>query len=214
MGEACNKAVRPIEIGQGSQAFPPAMTFFLGQRAPAEVTGLGNLEILQSKKLALFCSVRCPGKLILAAHDFCQELRDKGVTVIAGFHSPVERECLNILLRGTGSIIICPARGLEGMRLPTGHKAAMDQGRVLYLSPFKAHQRRATAQMAVYRNLFVAALADAVFVAYAHLGSKTEESCREVLGWKKTVYTRDSDSNANLINLGAKLVQQSVIGLK
>jgi predicted Rossmann fold nucleotide-binding protein DprA/Smf involved in DNA uptake len=95
------------------------------------------------------------------------------------------------------------------MRLPTGHKAAMDQGRVLYLSPFKAHQRRATAQMAVYRNLFVAALADAVFVAYAHPGSKTEEFCREVLGWKKTVYTLESDSNANLFALGAQTTRSA-----
>jgi len=71
-----------------------------------------------------------------------------------------------------------------------------------------------SAQMAVYRNLFVAALADAVFVAYAHPGSKTDEDCREVLRRGKTIHTLDSDSNANLINLGAKPIQQSVIALK
>jgi len=151
------------------------------------ITALGNLEVLQSKKLALFCSVRCPGKLILATHDFCHELRNKGVTVVGGFHSPVERECLNILLRGTGRIIICPARGLEGIRMRAELKAAIDQGRMLFLSPFKAQQRRATAQMAVYRNLFVAAVADAIFVAHARPTGKTEQFCREVLGWRKTV---------------------------
>jgi predicted Rossmann fold nucleotide-binding protein DprA/Smf involved in DNA uptake len=93
-------------------------------------------------------------------------------------------------------------------------KAAIDQGRMLFLSPFKAQQRRATAQMAVYRNLFVAAVADAIFVAHARPTGKTEQFCREVLGWKKTVYTLESDSNANLIDLGAKPVEQSVIALK
>jgi predicted Rossmann fold nucleotide-binding protein DprA/Smf involved in DNA uptake len=90
----------------------------------------------------------------------------------------------------------------------------MDQGRILYLSPFKDRQRRATAQMAVFRNLFVAALADSIFVAYAHPAGKTEQFCREVLGWRKTVYTLESDSNANLISLGAKPVQQSEVALK
>ena len=178
------------------------------------ITALGNLEVLQSKKLALFCSVRCPGKLILATHDSCQELRNESVTVVGGFHSPVERECLNILLRGTGRIIVCPARSLEGIRMRAELKASIDQGRTLFLSPFKAQQRRATAQMAVYRNLFVAAVADAIFVAHARPTGKTEQFCREVLGWGKTVYTLDSDLNANLIDLGAKPVQGSVIALK
>jgi predicted Rossmann fold nucleotide-binding protein DprA/Smf involved in DNA uptake len=179
---------------------------FLGERAPAVITALGNLEVLGSKKLAFFCSVRCPGKLILAAHDLCQEIRNKHITVVGGFHSPVEQECLNVLLRGSGSVIICPARSLKGMRLPAELKAAMKQGRILYLSPFKDRLRRATTQMAAFRNLLVAALADSILVAYAHPGSKTEKLCREVLGWKKTVYALESDFNANLRDLGAQAV--------
>ena len=172
---------------------------------------LGNVEILRSGKLALFCSVRCPGKLILATHDFCQELRNKRVTVMGGFHSPVERECLNILLRGSGPIIICPARSLKGMRVPNEVKASMHQGRILYLSPFEDRQRRATAQMAAYRNLFVAALAESILVAYAHPGSKTEEFCREVLCWKKAVFTLENGLNANLLGKGAQAVGPGTI---
>ena len=86
-------------------------------------------------------------------------------------------------------------------------KAAIDQGRMLFLSPFKAQQCRATAQIAVYRNLFVAAVADAIFVAHARPTGKTEQLWREVLGSRKTVYTVESDLNANLIDLGAKPVQ-------
>ena len=196
-----------VQIGQASQDYPQEVRTLLGDAAPAEVTMLGNAEILQSRKLAIFCSVRCPGKLILAAHDFCQELKNKKVTVAGGFHSPVERECLNILLRGFGSIIVSPARGLERMRVPTEHRTAMDQGRILYLSPFKNRERRPTAQMADFRNRFVAALADSVFVAYAHPGSKTEELCRELLGWKKPVFALESDLNANLFLLGAQPVR-------
>ncbi|HEY5910764.1 MAG TPA: hypothetical protein VJA21_09200 [Verrucomicrobiae bacterium] len=83
-----------------------------------EVTVLGDPALLRRQKLALFCSVKCPGDLILRAYDYAKKLRDDGVTVIGGFHSPVEKECLRILLRGTQPVIICPARSLANMRVP------------------------------------------------------------------------------------------------
>jgi hypothetical protein len=60
---------------------------------------------------ALFCSARCPGRAILAAHDQAALWRDEGRCVVGGFHSPVEEECLRILLRGRQPVIVCPARG-------------------------------------------------------------------------------------------------------
>lgn len=49
------------------------------------------------------CSVRsnCLGDVILKTLDLMCELRDADAYVVSGFHSPMERECLNILLRGT-----------------------------------------------------------------------------------------------------------------
>jgi hypothetical protein len=85
--------------------------------APMQVSAIGNTDILHEKKLAFFCSVRCPGSIIIQTYDCMKALRDAGVTVIGGFHSPMERECLNILLRGTQPAIICPARSLENMRI-------------------------------------------------------------------------------------------------
>jgi hypothetical protein len=68
---------------------------------------------LAEPKLALFCSVRCPGDAILGAYDAAQKLRDDSVTVVSGFHSPVEKECLRILLRGTQPVIILPGAGFR-----------------------------------------------------------------------------------------------------
>jgi len=83
------------------------------------VTVIGNPVILQRNKLALFCSKKCPGNLILKAYDLVHELRESGTTVISGFHTPIEKECLRILLRGDQPIIICPARSIENMRIPS-----------------------------------------------------------------------------------------------
>jgi predicted Rossmann fold nucleotide-binding protein DprA/Smf involved in DNA uptake len=135
---------------------------------------LGNQDILQQKKLALFCSRKCPGNLILKAYDLARSLREDGVTVISGFHTPVEKECLRILLRGTQPIIICPARSIDGMRLPSAWRQPLAQGRLLILSPFAKTHRRMTAALAARRNEFVASMADDVLFIHIAMRSKTE----------------------------------------
>src|SRR6266545_2049703 len=72
----------------------------LGPRAAAQIFALGKLDLLALPKIALFCSSRCPGCLILPAYDQATKWRHEGRCVISGFHSPVEKECLSILLRG------------------------------------------------------------------------------------------------------------------
>ncbi len=68
--------------------------------------------MLDRPKVVLFCSVKCPGKLILNTYDLAKRFRDEGVSVISGFHSPMEQECLRILLRSPHPVIWCLARGV------------------------------------------------------------------------------------------------------
>jgi predicted Rossmann fold nucleotide-binding protein DprA/Smf involved in DNA uptake len=193
-----------VKLSCDSPQYPGGVRRFLQNRVPATITALGNLEILQAKLLALFCSVKCPGKLILETYDLAHRLREEGATVIGGFHSPMERECLDVLLRGTAPVILCPARGMGKIRLRPEFRKPLENGRLLLLSPFNDKQRRATQEAAMARNRFVAALADAVFVAYAAPNSKTENFCREVLGWGKPLLTFESSEDSALVALGAK----------
>ena len=68
--------------------------------------------ILGRPKIALFCSVKCPGKLILQTYDLVRQFRQDGTLVISPFHSPMEQECLRILLRPPHPVIWALARGL------------------------------------------------------------------------------------------------------
>ena len=192
-----------VSILSSDAKYPAPLLKHLGRHAPARLFALGNLDILQTKPLALFCSRKCPGNLILQTYDLAQHWRDQGVTVIGGFHSPMERECLNILLRSPHPVIICPARGLP-KRLPPEWKRPLSEGRLLLLSAFLETVRRATEETAHRRNLLVAALADKIFVAYAEPNSKTEFFCREIIAWGKPLITWDG--NDNLVALGARLV--------
>jgi predicted Rossmann fold nucleotide-binding protein DprA/Smf involved in DNA uptake len=129
------------------------------------------------------------------------------MTVISGFHSPMERECLTILLRGAQPVIICPARNINNMRINREYKKPLKDGRLLFLSPFDENQRRISAKRSHYRNLFVAALFAVIFVAHAGPSSKTEAFCKEILCWKKPIYTFDSNYNKNLIEIGARPIR-------
>jgi hypothetical protein len=46
----------------------------------------------------------------------------------------MERECLTILLRGTQTVIVCPARSINGMRIKKEYEKPLKEGRLLFLS--------------------------------------------------------------------------------
>jgi len=189
----------------GDDRYPLGLAAMLGGAAP-RIAAMGDVGLLRQRKVALFSSVRCPGSLILKTYDYACSLRDAGATVISGFHSPMEKECLTLLLRGHQPIIICPARSIEGMRLPKPWRQPMGEDRLLVLSSFPVGQNRATAERARARNLLVAALADEVFVSYASPGGKMEQFCRQVVSWRKPLLTFNAPENANLLAFGARQV--------
>jgi predicted Rossmann fold nucleotide-binding protein DprA/Smf involved in DNA uptake len=154
----------------------------LGVDAPPKLTALGKLELLALPKTALFCSARCPGNVILRTYDQAAQWRAAGRCVISGFHSPVEKECLQILLRGTQPIIFCPARSLPH-RVPSEWRKSLTGGRLLVISPFAGHASRVTAELAWKRNELVAALADEVFIAHATVGGQSEKLSRRLIKW-------------------------------
>ncbi len=152
--------------------YPEGLRRCLGEEAPGSVRVLGNTGVLGRDLLALFCSVRCPGDLILRTYDLAQALREQGVAVVGGFHSPMEQECLRILLRGPPPVVVCPARSIEGMRLPVAWRGPVEAGRLLVVSPFEEKAKRVTTELAERRNRFVAALAERVFISYAEPGAR------------------------------------------
>jgi len=197
-------------IDRGDSNYPTTLSRYLGQHTPKTLTAIGNPDILQSKTLAFLCSNKCPGNIILKTYDLLRQLRESGITVISGFHSAMERECLNILLKGRQSVIICPARSIEGMRIKPEYRKPLEDGRLLILSPFSGKERRISSDRAVRRNYFVAALATAIFIPYAAPGSKTKTFCQELLKWGKQVYTIDDEKNTSLIERGIKTISPEI----
>ena len=188
-----------------------------GTAAPLSTPQLyivGEPTVLDRPKIALFCSVKCPGKLILETYDLAQRFRNEGVLVISPFHSPMEQECLRILLRSPSPVIWALARGLYRQipSKPVNCRKAVAEGRLIMVTPFPDTVRHITAETATTRNQLVVGMADAVVVAHAAPGSKMEALCRDILAAGKPLYTFDHPANGTLLESGAKSITSLNLG--
>lgn len=127
---------------------------------------LGNKKLINTKPIALYCSVKCPGDKILQTYNQCIKWREEGQSIISGFHSPLEKECLRILLKGTQPVIISPARGIW-KRIPKEWQPHIENGLMLIVSIFTESITRMTKETAIKRNEFIMKLASAVYIAHA-----------------------------------------------
>lgn len=198
-----------MSVESREQLVPQRVREALGEHAPEMLAVIGDAALLERPLLGLVCSVRCPGSIILAAYDLALALREAGVPVAGGFHSPMERELLRMLLRGRQPVVIVPARGLASMRIPAEWRDPIAQGRLVVISPFAEDgaPRRATAAAAQARTRFVAAVSAGVLAVHAAPGGKTEALCREVVAWGRPLLALDDEHNAALMALGARAVR-------
>jgi predicted Rossmann fold nucleotide-binding protein DprA/Smf involved in DNA uptake len=130
----------------------------------------GRAALLDAPLNALLCSRACPGKKIIEAIDLAQRWRAENRAAISGFHTPVEKECLRVFLRGPQPLVICPARGIDPFQLPADWQPKFKRGELLIASPFDSSIRRPTKETADARNRFVISLSHSMTVIYASPG--------------------------------------------
>ena len=176
----------------------------LTEQHSASIHGVGRRDILREPIIGLICSVQCPGSIVIKTFDAIRELRDAGIVVACGFHSPMEEECLDFLLRGEQPVIVCPAKGLARLRIPASWRTAIDAGRLLIISPFDDTITTATKDRAAPRNEFVAAISDVIVIPHASAAGKAEALARQVQAHHQPLFTFDDDENQSLLELGAR----------
>jgi len=196
--------VKPQRIVLGDRAYPKALTNRLTNTAPQSLYALGDLEILGNHLIGLICSIQCPGSIVIKTFDVIRRFRDEKIVMIGGFHSPMERECLDLLLRGSQPVILCPARNLRNLRIGKVAREALAEGRLLVLSFFADEVRRTTSSQAIIRNDWVSSLSEAILVPHAAKNGKTWVSVRRAIDSDQKVFTFEDEANCDLISSGAK----------
>lgn len=100
-----------------------------------------------------------------ASSQSMSKMRDEGVCVMSGFQSPLEKEVLNILLKGTSPLILVLARRMWDERhIPTLFRKPLAEGRLLVVSPVSQSIRRVDARSAAQRNRYIRDHADSLFL--------------------------------------------------
>lgn len=131
---------------------------------------LGNKEILNNYKVGFLCSRKVPANIILKTYDWAVEQRDKGICVVSGFHSKIEKDVFDILIKGTQPIILVLARGMM-KRFDKRLTELFDSGRLLIISPFNQNIKRITSKTSLKRNFIIAEISDKIFIPYHSLQS-------------------------------------------
>lgn len=191
---------------------PARISTRVDRAAFPQLAAIGDLGILARPLLAFFCSRKCPGALILRVYDLAVALRDRGVVVVGGFQTPMEREALTVLLRGGQPIVVCPNRAIDGYAVPAEWREGVAGGRMLLLSPFPPAERRKTAPLAEARNRFAAAVADEILIAHASPGGATERLALGLLAAGRPVLTLDDPANTALLAAGARVFDADPVG--
>lgn len=121
---------------------------------------IGNKELLKQKKVGFLASRKISSLSILPTLDWATEVsKREDIAIVSGFHSKMERNVLEILLKGQCGIIVVLARGMY-RKLPKQYEEAMSQNRLLIISNEKDNVKRVSEQTAHKRNKFVREIAD------------------------------------------------------
>ncbi|MCB9112221.1 MAG: DNA-processing protein DprA [Anaerolineales bacterium] len=148
-----------------------------------EIDYIGNIELINTAKLAIFSSAKCPASQILRAHDYAKEIRNGEMGIISGFHAPAEKEVLEVLLKGTCPVVVVLGRRLERARIPAAWETEVEKGRMLVISPFKEYQKYVTKEISLKRNDLAARIAGRVLIVHASEGGKLQT---QIEAWKSS----------------------------
>lgn len=149
---------------------------------------IGNIDLLEQIDFTFLCSSKCPGNIIIKIQAQAFQWREKGLAIASGFHSPVEKEVLNVLIKGTQPIVICPARSLNNMRLPKLWRSGLNENRILIITPIHRSNKRPTKELCNKRNAFLVKLTKKVYIPYVDASGKMVELYNKLKDEDKLIF--------------------------
>jgi len=134
---------------------------------------IGNLKLLNLPKTAFLCSSKYSSKAVLKSYDWAKEQCKNERCIISGFHSVLEKDVLQILLKGDQPIIYALARGMF-KKVPDKLKLAVESGRMLIVTPFDKSIVWTTRENAEIRNQLCIELAENITIAHITQGGQLD----------------------------------------
>lgn len=145
---------------------------------------LGNISLRDYKKIGYFASSKIASLSVLPTLDWAAEVAScEDIAIVSGFHSKMEREVLDFLLRGKCGIVCVLARSIY-KKIPEKFCEAYNSGRVLFIAPFKTSTTMASRHLCGKRNEYVASISDELIFSSINVGSSLHRICWNFSGVK------------------------------
>lgn len=142
--------------------------------------GIGNALLLKEPLTAFFASRQCSGAAIRTAMDWAVQQARSRTALIGGFHSPLEKSVLELMLAADAPVVIVIARSVEQARLPPSWQRAVRLGTAAVVGLENA-PARLTSESAARRNDWVAERAANIVLAHVAAGGGL---ARQAAQWK------------------------------
>lgn len=147
---------------------------------------LGNMDLLTLRKVGFLASRKVNPTSVIPTINWANEVsHDPNIAIISGFQSTLEREVLDIILKGTCGIIYALNRSLY-RQIPLNLSPAFDSNRILFISLTSEKTTRPTATNANIRNHYITDIADTLAFASVDEASSLHQlmqtdKCTEIL---------------------------------
>lgn len=123
---------------------------------------IGNTSLFDRKKIGFLAGSKIAPLSVLPTLDWASEIATReDVAVVSGFHSQLERQVLDLLLKGKCGIICVLARSLYA-KIPLEFQSTFTDGRLIFVS--EERHVRPTKNSAYRRNQLVVSLSDELVI--------------------------------------------------
>jgi len=200
--------------------YPKRLIQRLGDKCPEKIYYHGPLELLNHFTIAVICSDRSSGLVLMETNQVLFTMREYEMNYIGGWHSVIETEIFRLsLFRKNTTTTLFSAKGLRNEKFksflrdrffPPLHEFPEEdeyfrrakEGELLMLSVSDPDETRQLRKNIMERNWIACALADIVFIPYGPKGSKTYTMAKRIYEAELPVFTIDSDECKDLHKIG------------
>ncbi|WP_289630417.1 hypothetical protein [uncultured Phocaeicola sp.] len=126
---------------------------------------LGNMDLLNLRKVGFFASRKVNPTSVIPTINWANKVsRNPNAAIVSGFQSTLEREVLDIALKGICGIIYVLNRSLY-RQIPLNLHLAFESNRILFISLTSEKTTRPSAVNATNRNHYITNIADTLVFA-------------------------------------------------
>ena len=122
----------------------------------------GNKDLLDRPLVAFFASRTAPPEALALATHWANMIAQTDKVIISGFHSPIERAVLDILLAHKRPVVVALGRALY-RKVPAHMQVAFNENRILFIS-YRPSSRPSLSNSQL-RNWAITDLADEIIFA-------------------------------------------------